>query len=80
MLKFVMAIGAAIAGIGVALESTLMAERELVDGTLVLPIQDAPEIRVITQWIVCPRAHLRKRKVRLFLDWLTRERAVSNAA
>jgi hypothetical protein len=26
------------------------------------------------QWIVCPRDHLRRRKVQLFLDWLRQER------
>jgi LysR family transcriptional regulator, glycine cleavage system transcriptional activator len=28
----------------------------------------------VTQWIVCPRDHLRRRKVQLFLDWLRQER------
>ena len=69
-----MAIDAAAGGLGVALESTLMIERELADGALIRPIQNAPEIRLVTQWIVCPRDHLRKRKVRLFLDWLREQR------
>lgn len=72
-----MAIEAAAGGLGIALESTLMMERELSEGVLVLPVRNAPEIRLTTQWIVCPRANLRKRKVRLFLDWLQRERARS---
>jgi DNA-binding transcriptional LysR family regulator len=69
-----MAIDAAAGGLGIALESTLMTERELERGVLVRPVQDAPEIRIVTQWIVCPRDHLRRRKVQLFLDWLRKER------
>jgi DNA-binding transcriptional LysR family regulator len=69
-----MAIDAATDGLGIALESTLMIERELARGTLILPVRDAPAIRLVTQWIVCPHAHLRKRNVRLFLDWLGQER------
>jgi LysR family glycine cleavage system transcriptional activator len=71
-----MAIDAAAGGLGIALESTLMTERELAQGVLVRPVRDAPEIRIVTQWIVCPRDHLRRRKVQLFLDWLRQERDV----
>ncbi len=69
-----MAIDAAVDGLGVALESTLMIERELARGLLILPLREAPRIRLVTQWIICPNSHLRKRQVRLFLDWLRRER------
>ena len=69
-----MAIDAAAGGLGIALESTLMTERELGQGMLVRPIRDAPDLRIVTQWIVCPRDHLRRRKVQLFLDWLRQER------
>lgn len=69
-----MAIDAAAGGMGIALESTLMTERETACGALVRPVRDAPEIRLVTQWIVCPRDHLRQRRVRLFLDWLRGER------
>jgi LysR family glycine cleavage system transcriptional activator len=69
-----MAIDAAAGGLGIALESTLMTERELAQGALVQPVRHAPEIRLVTQWIVCPRDHLRRRKVQLFLDWLRQER------
>ena len=69
-----MAIDAAAAGMGIALESTLMTERETAGGALIRPVRDAPEIRLVTQWVVCPRDHLRQRKVRLFLDWLRAER------
>lgn len=69
-----MAIDAAAGGMGIALESTLMTERETERGALIRPVRDAPEIRLVTQWVVCPRDRLRQRKVRLFLDWLRGER------
>lgn len=65
-----MAIDAAAAGMGIALESRMMMERELAAGTLVCPVADPPPLRLVTQWIVCPRDHLRQKKVRRFLDWL----------
>ncbi|MEI5678370.1 MULTISPECIES: LysR substrate-binding domain-containing protein [unclassified Mesorhizobium] len=68
-----MAIDAAVDGMGIALESTLMMESELASGRLVCPVRTPPQVRLITQWIVCPRDHLRQKKVRLFLDWLRSE-------
>lgn len=70
-----MAIDAAAGGMGIALESTLMMERELERGHLICPVRSPPAIRLVTQWIVCPHEHLKQRKVRLFLDWLRAERA-----
>lgn len=69
-----MAIDAAVDGMGIALESTLMMWRELRDGTLICPVREPPAIRLTTQWIVCPLEHLHKKKVILFLDWLRAER------
>ncbi|MER9712782.1 LysR substrate-binding domain-containing protein [Mesorhizobium sp. M0174] len=69
-----MAIDAALDGMGIALESRMMMERELRDGRLVCPVTNPPSVRIVTQWIVCPRDHLRQKKVRLFLDWLRAER------
>ena len=74
-----MAIDAAANGMGVALESTLMIERELDRGLLVCPVASPPEIRLVTQWVVCPHDHLRHKKVRLFLDWLRGERDIWKA-
>ena len=71
-----MAIDAAVDGLGVALESTLMMWRELRDGALVCPVANPPRVTLTTQWIVCPFDHLHRAKVRLFLDWLRAERAV----
>lgn len=69
-----MAIDAASDGIGIALESELMMWRELADGRLICPVVDPPRITLTTQWIVCPRDHLRHKKVRVFLEWLRTER------
>jgi DNA-binding transcriptional LysR family regulator len=75
-----MAIGAAVRGLGIALESTLMMEAELREGRLCCPVRSPPDVRLTTQWIICPADHLRQRKVRVFLDWLRHERAVWQAS
>ena len=69
-----MAIDAAVDGIGIALESELLAWRELRSGQLICPISKPPEVYRETQWIVCPHTHLRHRKTRTFLEWLRGER------
>ena len=69
-----MSIDAAVGGFGVALESTLMMSGELSAGTLICPVVDPPVASVVSQWIVFPPDHLRRQKVRLFVDWLRRER------
>jgi DNA-binding transcriptional LysR family regulator len=71
-----MAIDAACDGFGIALESNLMMWRELRDGRLICPVNAPPQIRLTTQWIVCPRDHLRQKKVRAFLEWLRTESAL----
>lgn len=68
-----MAIDAAAAGMGIALESNLMMWRELRDGLLICPVENPPETSLITQWIVCPHDHLRHSKVRSFIAWLKTE-------
>jgi DNA-binding transcriptional LysR family regulator len=69
-----MAIDAAADGLGIALESRFMMWRELSSGLLTCPVRDPPPLMMTTQWIVCPHDQLRQRKVRVFLDWLRRER------
>ena len=71
-----MAIDAAVDGLGLALESTLMMWRELREGSLVCPVAHPPRVTLTTQWIVCPFDHLHRPKVRQFLDWLRVERSV----
>ena len=44
--------------------------RELADGRLACPMREPPRVVLTTQWIVCPHEHLRRKKVRLFLDWV----------
>lgn len=68
-----MAIDAAVAGMGIALESNLMMWRELRDGTLVCPVTDPPPVSLISQWIVCPPGHLRHARVRAFIAWVKKE-------
>ena len=70
-----MAIEAAALGLGIALESELMMESELRSGRLVVPVARTPELRMSTQWLVCPRSNLRKRRVVRLLEWL-REQAI----
>ena len=74
-----MAIDAAVDGLGICLDSELLAWRELRDGRLVCPVKNPPEVTLTTQWIVCPHGHLRHRKTRTFLDWLRGERDAWNA-
>lgn len=69
-----MAIDAASSGMGVALESDLMMWRELRDGVLVCPVISPPNLRLVTQWLVCPHEHLRHFKVKAFLDWIRVQR------
>jgi LysR family transcriptional regulator, glycine cleavage system transcriptional activator len=67
-------VDAAVSGMGVALESTLMMSAEFSSGSLVCPIEDPPPIQVTSQWILYSPDRMRHEKVRLFLDWLKRER------
>jgi LysR family transcriptional regulator, glycine cleavage system transcriptional activator len=69
-----MAIDAASDGLGIALESRFMMWREISDGSLICPVRAPPQLMLTTQWIVCPHDHLRQGKVRVFLDWLRKER------
>jgi DNA-binding transcriptional LysR family regulator len=72
-----LAIAAAADGLGVALESTLLAERELASGRLVAPlIETAQNIRYVGHYLVCPRTALRRRPVLVFASWLCAERGL----
>ncbi len=66
-----LAIMAAANGLGVALESTRLAERELADGRLVAPLlQSARNISYVGHHLACPPTGLRRRPVRAFGVWL----------
>ena len=65
-----MAIDAAAAGLGLALDSALLAQEELRGGTLVCPIASRHDFVETQVWIACPPANLETSKVARFLRWL----------
>ncbi|SEM16584.1 DNA-binding transcriptional regulator, LysR family [Bosea lupini] len=74
-----MAIAAAVDGLGVALESTRLAERELADGRLVAPLAGrAQDVRYIGHYLVFPRVAKSRLAVRTFARWLTQELKLSS--
>ena len=73
-------LSAAADGLGVALESTLLAERELRTGRLVCPLRGKWEdVNYIGHFLVLafPRSQHRQRAFRLFLDWIKHELQIS---
>lgn len=69
-----LALGAAADGLGVALESTLLAERELASGRLVAPLTGrSVDITYVGHHIVYPRAMHQRRLVEEFVAWLRSE-------
>lgn len=69
-----LSLSAAMDGLGVALESTRLAERELAAGRLVRPLQGACEDVAYTgHWLVVPRVKLYSRSVVLLMQWLGKE-------
>lgn len=68
-----LALAAASDGLGVALESTLLAEREIQAGRLVAPLASrAQDVRYVGHRIVFPSFNHQRRIVRSFIDWLKR--------
>ena len=69
-----LAISAAAAGLGVALESTRLAEREIASGQLVPVLAgQARDISYQAHFLVFPRRSLRRRTLMLFIDWVANE-------
>jgi LysR family transcriptional regulator, glycine cleavage system transcriptional activator len=69
-----LSISAAIDGLGVALESTRLAERELASGRLVRPLEQACKHVMYTgHWLVFPRAKRYSRSLMLFTTWIGNE-------
>ncbi|HYZ33238.1 MAG TPA: LysR family transcriptional regulator [Crenalkalicoccus sp.] len=69
-----LSLSAAVDGLGVALESTRLAERELASGYLVQPLKNACEDVVYTgHWLVFPRPMRYSRPLVLFVGWLATE-------
>ena len=69
-----LAISAAVHGLGVALESTRLAEKEIANG-LLIPILSgrARDVQYIGHFFVFPRLAIRRQPLQLFRDWLMRE-------
>lgn len=69
-----LAIAAAADGLGVALESTLLAERELAAGRLVTPLMGlCKDVEYVGHHLVYPRADRPNPMVARFADWLSEE-------
>jgi LysR family transcriptional regulator, glycine cleavage system transcriptional activator len=69
-----LAIAAAADGLGVALESTRLAERELASGRLVRPLSgSAEDVRYVGHHLVFPRSARQRHTLRLFTQWLSAE-------
>ena len=74
-----LAIGAAVNGLGVALESLLLAERELAAGALVQPLRGkAAEVIYRGHWLAFP-SRRQSRSLRWFSSWLMTELALPPA-
>ena len=69
-----LAIAMASSGLGVTLESTRLAEREIASGILVAPLAGrAVDVRYVGHHLVFPRANRQRRAVRAFTDWVMSE-------
>jgi DNA-binding transcriptional LysR family regulator len=73
-----MSLEAAAQGVGVALESTSIAERYLAQGSLKPVFGLAKSIRVEAHFAVYPARHAKRSPVEAFLTWLHREAAKGN--
>ncbi len=72
--RSLMTIQAAKDGVGIALESAMLAFEELKEGSLVpfLP-QSHPVIRAEMYWFTCPRRNINRRMVLAFHEWIREE-------
>jgi len=69
-----LSISAALDGLGVALESTRLAERELASGRLVRPLEGScQDVSYTGHWLVFPRAKRYSRSLALFSAWIAKE-------
>jgi LysR family glycine cleavage system transcriptional activator len=69
-----LSISAALDQLGVALESTRLAERELASGRLVRPLQGVcTDVAYTGHWLVFPRAKRYSQSLMLFTRWLSTE-------
>ncbi len=69
-----LAISAAANGLGVALESTRLAESEIASGRLVPVLAGKSiDVRYVGHYLVFPHVAVRRQTLRAFTDWLTEE-------
>jgi DNA-binding transcriptional LysR family regulator len=69
-----LSISAALDGLGVALESTRLAERELSSGRLVRPLAErCKDVSYTGHWLVFPKAKRYSRSLALFSAWIATE-------
>jgi LysR family transcriptional regulator, glycine cleavage system transcriptional activator len=69
-----LAISAAAEGLGIALESTLLAQRELASGRLVMPLEGiAKSIRYVGHNLIYPRYVRQRLPLKAFSEWLMAE-------
>lgn len=69
-----LAIAAAADGLGIALESTLLAERELASGRLVMPLAGrAEDVTYVGHSLVFPKLAKPNKQVSVFAEWLQTE-------
>jgi len=69
-----MAIAAAVDGMGIALESTRLAEREIQRGALVTPLAgNAQNVSYVAHYLVFTPQAKPRRAVRMFVSWISRE-------
>lgn len=65
-----MALQLALDGVGVVLESLALASAELASGQLVPVTPNLPVLQFPAYWALCPDRFIKRRPVRLFLDWV----------
>jgi DNA-binding transcriptional LysR family regulator len=72
-----LAIAMAASGLGVALESTRLAEREIDDRRLVAPLGGrSVDVRYVAHYLTFPRVSRQRKAVRAFADWIVSELAL----
>lgn len=68
-------------GMGVALESTMLAERELRSGALVAPLaKSSRSVCYVGHQLVFPRVARPRKVLRLFTTWIAKERGIDASA
>lgn len=67
-------IAAAVNGIGIALESTRLVERELANGLLVAPLAGkATDLEYLAHYMAIPKHSRQRSHVKTFIDWIMNE-------